>query len=95
MIVRFDNKALKELKSAHSIGVEGDSETLKGGMSEADAIVSSIKKLQEETGESAVSEKIGANTAGSMIVEEEEQDAEPGPELSVEGLEEAKAKNKS
>jgi protein phosphatase PTC1 len=48
MIVRFDNRLIKEQRQAHNIGVEGDPETLKGTMSEADAIVSSVKKLQDE-----------------------------------------------
>jgi len=91
MVVRYDNKALRELKTSHSIGVEGDSETLKGAVSEADAIVSSVKKLQDETGDIGV-ERIGANTGSEMIVEEEEQ-AEPGPELNADALERAK-KNK-
>jgi len=93
MVIRFDNKALKSLKEAHSIGVEGDSETLKGGISEADAIVGSVKKLQDETGESAVKDVLGANTGQEMIVEEEAQAhgrVEPGPELNAEALEKAK-----
>lgn len=96
MVVRYDNKALKELKNSHSIGVEGDPDTIKGSVSEADAIVSSVKKLQDETGEAGI-DKIGANTANQMIVEEEEAPgsvAEPGPELNTEAVEMAK-KNKA
>jgi protein phosphatase PTC1 len=92
MVVRYDNKALKELKNSHSIGVEGDPDTIKGSVSEADAIVSSVKKLQDEAGDIGV-EKIGANTANQMIVEEEEGHgsvAEPGPELNAEAVEKAK-----
>jgi protein phosphatase PTC1 len=85
MVVRFLNKAVKERKIEHSIGVEGDSETLKGGMSEADAIVSSVKKLQEEHGET-IHDKINAH----RIVEEEEQ--EPGPELNADAVEAAKVR---
>jgi protein phosphatase PTC1 len=85
MVVRFLNKAVKERKIEHSIGVEGDSETMKGGMSEADAIVSSVKKLQEETGET-IHDKINAG----RIVEEEEQ--EPGPELNADAVEAAKVR---
>jgi protein phosphatase PTC1 len=95
MVVRYDNKALKELKNSHSIGVEGDPDTIRGSVSEADAIVSSVKKLQEETGETGV-EKIGANTANQMIVEEEEGQstaAEPGPELNTEAVDKAKKNN--
>jgi hypothetical protein len=92
MVVRYDNKALKELKNSHSIGVEGDPDTVRGSVSEADAIVSSVKKLQDETGEAGV-EKIGAHTANNMIVEEEEghgSAAEPGPELDAGAVEMAK-----
>lgn len=71
MVVRYDNKALKELKNSSSIGVEGDPDTIRGSVSEADAIVSSVKRLQEETGEIGI-EKMGAHTANNMIVEEEE-----------------------
>jgi protein phosphatase PTC1 len=85
MVVRFLNDAVKEHKIKHSIGVEGDSETLKGGLSEADAIVSSVKKLQDETGET-VHDKINAD----RIVEEEEQ--EPGPELNADAVEAAKVR---
>lgn len=81
MVVRFYNKAVKERKTEHSIGVEGDPETLKGGISEADAIVSSVKKLQEETGET-IHDKVAKDT----IAEE----SEPGPELNAEALEAAK-----
>lgn len=94
MVVRYDNKALKALKDSSSIGVEGDPDTIRGSVSEADAIVSSVKRLQDETGEAGV-EKIGAHTANEMIVEEEEGHAstsvaEPGPELKAEAVENAK-----
>jgi protein phosphatase PTC1 len=81
MVVRFYNKAVKERKNEHSIGVEGDPETLKGGISEADAIVSSVKKLQDESGET-IHDKVANNT----IAEE----SEPGPELDAKALEAAK-----
>jgi protein phosphatase PTC1 len=89
MVVRFYNKAVKEVKAQHSIGVEGDAETGKGAMSEADAIVSSVKKLQEETGET-IHDRGAAS--GMNTVEEESQ--EPGPELNAAAIDAAKA-NKS
>lgn len=86
MVVRFHNQAVKELKAQHSIGVEGDPETGKGGMSEADAIVSSVKKLQDETGETIFDKSAGA---GSMnTVQEEAQ--EPGPKLNAAAVEAAR-----
>ena len=98
MIVRFDNAALRAQRSAHNIGVEGDPETLKGTMSEADAIVRSVEKLQ---GEGMV---VGPtpNAVDEMEVEEAKKGAneptgeageqEGGPELNAEALEEAKRK---
>jgi len=44
MVVRFDNQAVKARKTDATIGVEGDEETLKGGISEADAIVEEVAK---------------------------------------------------
>jgi len=83
MVVRFINKAVKERQTEHSIGVDGDAETLQGGMSEADAIVSSVKKLQEETGQTGVN--------ADRIVEEQEPQ-EPGPELNADAVEAAKVR---
>ncbi|OCK81350.1 protein phosphatase-like protein 2C [Lepidopterella palustris CBS 459.81] len=78
MIVRFDNKALKQRKNESSIGVDGDHLTAKGGISEADAIVSQAKKQVSETGEPI------EKAASDMIMEEEE--SEPGPELNVDAF---------
>jgi protein phosphatase PTC1 len=44
MVVRFDSNAIRARKDDSSIGVEGDQATAKGGVSEADAIVSEAKK---------------------------------------------------
>jgi protein phosphatase PTC1 len=54
MIVRFDGKAVQEAvaNNADPIGVEGDPNTKKGGLSEAEHIVlESKKKLDESDGE--------------------------------------------
>jgi protein phosphatase PTC1 len=93
MIVRFDNAALRAQRSAHNIGVEGDPETLKGTISEADAIVGSVKRLQEE----------GVVTVGgptpNAIDEREAEERHGGegrdvkaPELNPEAVEEARRK---
>ncbi len=76
MIVRFDNKALKQRKTESTIGVDGDPESVRGGISEADAIVSEAKKRISQAGEEP--DKGNAD----MIVEEQE----PGPEMDVEPL---------
>jgi protein phosphatase PTC1 len=78
MIVRFDNKALKERKTESVIGVDGDP-GLQGGFSEVDAIVSQARKR--------LSQEIGPNfeSKGSNIIIEEE-DAEAGPEVEAGAL---------
>ncbi|KAF2838363.1 PP2C-domain-containing protein [Patellaria atrata CBS 101060] len=78
MIVRFDNKALKERKGQPLMGVDGDPPSTKGGISEADSIVSQAKKQLDESGGEALDK-----TTSEMIREEEE--AEPGPELDPQG----------
>jgi protein phosphatase PTC1 len=84
MIVRFDNNALKQRKNESSMAIEGDYLTSKGGISEADAIVSQARKTLGEPTESI------EKAASEMIVEEEEQ--EPGPELNVEAVQAARVK---
>jgi len=78
MIVRFDNKALKQRKTEAQLGVDRDPSGTKPGISEADAIVAQAKK------EVGGSEQSVDNAAREMIMEEEEQ--EPGPELNAEAV---------
>ncbi|KAF2182012.1 protein serine/threonine phosphatase 2C [Zopfia rhizophila CBS 207.26] len=78
MIVRFDNKALRQRKNEPLMGVDGDHFGAKAGISEADAIVSQARKQMGEPEQSI------ENVAAEMIMEEEE--SEPGPELDVEAL---------
>ena len=99
MIVRFDNAAIRAQRSAHSIGVEGDPETLKGALSEADAIVSSVKKLQDEGMQvgptpNAIDEQEAeaGNKVEGKAEEMESLKEEDVPELNTEALEEAKRK---
>ncbi|PVI05266.1 PP2C-domain-containing protein [Periconia macrospinosa] len=84
MVVRFDNKALKQRKTEAQLGVDKDSSAAKSGISEADAIVSQAKK---ELSESNVSME---SAAAEIIKEEEEQ--EPGPELNLEAAKAAQKK---
>jgi protein phosphatase PTC1 len=84
MVVRFDNKALRQRKNEAGMGVEGDQATLKGGVTEAEAIVAQARKSigdSEQSAEGATKE---------IIMEESE--AEPGPELNMEA---AKAAQKN
>ncbi|KAF2798280.1 PP2C-domain-containing protein [Melanomma pulvis-pyrius CBS 109.77] len=76
MVVRFDNKALKQRKNESLMGVDGDQS--KSGISEADAIVSQARKQMGEP------EQPIEQAAAEMIMEEEEP--EPGPELNVEAV---------
>lgn len=85
MVVRFDNKALRQRKNEAGIGVEGDQATLKGGVTEAEAIVAQARKSIGEPEQSVES------AANEIIMEEAE--AEPGPELSMDAAKAAQ-KNK-
>lgn len=85
MVVRFDNKALRQRKNEAAMGVDGDQATIKGGVSESEAIVAQARKSISESEHSA--EKAGAE----IIMEEAE--AEPGPELSIDAAKAAQ-KNK-
>lgn len=86
MIVRFDNKALQQTveRKAEAIGVEGDPSTIKGGISEADAIVKEARKGMTDTSKLDVSEEEKRRFSQEIIQEEEAQEA--GPELDPEGI---------
>lgn len=83
MVVRFDNKALKQRKNESLMGV--DSDQTQPGISEADAIVSQARKQMGE------SDQPIEQAAQQMIMEEEEQ--EPGPELNIEAAKAAQKKS--
>jgi protein phosphatase PTC1 len=76
MVIRFDNKALKQRKTEAQMGVDMSAKT--GGVSEADAIVSQARK------DNGVEPEPVENVAEEMIMEEEE--AEPGPELNIDAV---------
>jgi protein phosphatase PTC1 len=87
MVVRFDNKALRQRKNDAAMGVDGDQATMKGGITEAEAIVAQAKK---SIGEPETSVE---HAAQEIIMEEAE--AEPGPELKPElNIDAAKAARK-
>lgn len=82
MVVRFDNKALRQRKNEAVIGVDSDQAATKGGITEAEAIVAQAKKSigePETSVESATQE---------IIMEEAE--AEPGPELNIDAAKAAR-----
>jgi protein phosphatase PTC1 len=84
MVVRFDNKALRQRKNDAAMGVDGDQATMKGGITEAESIVAQARKSIGEPEQSVES------AAKSIIMEEAE--AEPGPELNIDA---AKAAQKN
>ena len=85
MIVRFDSKALQQTvdRKTEPIGVEGDPATTKGGISEADAIVKEARKSMGDGGKFEPPEEEKKRLSKEIIQEEEE--AEPGPEVDPEG----------
>jgi protein phosphatase PTC1 len=84
MVVRFDNKALRQRKNDAAMGVDGDQATMKGGITEAESIVAQARKSIGEPEQSVES-------AAKMIIMEEAE-AEPGPELNIDA---AKAAQKN
>ncbi|KAL7778095.1 hypothetical protein CFE70_004770 [Pyrenophora teres f. teres 0-1] len=82
MVVRFDNKAIRQRKNDAMMGVDGDQATMKGGITEADAIVAQARKTIGEP-ETSVE-----NAAKEIIMEEAE--AEPGPELNIDAAKAAR-----
>ena len=72
MVVRFDNNAVQQTveSKAEPIGVEGDPTSVKGGISEADAIVKEARKSMGNGSKLDAPEE-------DFIREEEEK--EPGP----------------
>jgi len=86
MVVRFDSKALQQTaeRKTEPIGVEGDPPSVKGGISEADAIVKEARKSMSDTSRLDASEEEKHSFNNEVIEEEEEK--EPGPELNPEGV---------
>ncbi|KAJ4309258.1 mgpp2cl-1, protein phosphatase 2C-like protein 1 [Neodidymelliopsis sp. IMI 364377] len=75
MVVRFDNKAVRQRKNESAMGVEGDPLTSRGNVTEAEAIVAQAKKSIGDPQQSVES-------AAAKIIQEEEE-KEPGPELNL------------
>lgn len=91
MVVRFDNKALQQSQSVpdNMLGVEGDPGMPAGGLSEADAILNETKKTVQDPGQRALS-----RPTTEEIIQEVEEQQEPGPELNVSALEAARKDRK-
>lgn len=86
MVVRFDNKALKQRKTEAQLGVDRDPPGSKPGISEADAIVAQAKK---EVGEP---EQSIESAAKDVIEEEEGEHEDKGPELNAAAVKAARKK---
>ncbi|KAL1592818.1 mgpp2cl-1, protein phosphatase 2C-like protein 1 [Paraconiothyrium brasiliense] len=84
MVVRFDNKALKQRKTEAQLGVDKNPPSTQPGISEADAIVAQAKK---EIGEP---EQSVESAAKDVIQEEEDEQEENGPELNAEAVKAAR-----
>jgi protein phosphatase PTC1 len=84
MVVRFDNKALKQRKTEAQFGVDRDPPGMKPGISEADAIVAQAKR---EAGEPEVSVE---SAAKQVIQEEDGEQEENGPELNADAVKAAR-----
>jgi protein phosphatase PTC1 len=79
MVVRFDTKAVQQAVAQQTdlIGVEGDSPSKKGSVTESEAIVAEAQqKIRISEGESQ---------SPSRVVEELNTGAAPGPKLNPEG----------
>lgn len=88
MTVRFNKRAVQDtvLARVEPIGVEGDPlSDLPGGVTEAEAIVEAAKR-------SMPAETDSPRASVDSILQEETAKQEPGPELSLEAIEQAKLK---
>jgi protein phosphatase PTC1 len=93
MVVRFDNRMLQDAvnQRVEPIGVEGDPASQKGGVSEAEAIVSAVKQQMPYGGQHSDQGAI-ERVSQEIIREQDEGDQEPGPELDLGVLERARQK---
>lgn len=84
MVVRYDNKALKQRKTEAQLGVDRDPPGTMPGISEADAIVAQARKEVGETDASLES------VAKEVIHEEEGAPDESAPELNADAVKAAR-----
>jgi protein phosphatase PTC1 len=84
MIVRFDSKQLQN-NTTTDIGVESETTHDKGAISEVEMLVNEARRNSSAVGETALDD----STEELKDIQEQEEDQEPGPELTPEGQEEA------
>ena len=87
MIVRFDPQKL-QTNTKIDIGVEKDANQETGAISEAEMIVGEARRHSGLIHGGAASEQDSEELRQSVITEQEEEDQEPGPELTPEGMSE-------
>ena len=89
MIVRFDPKKL-QTNTSTDIGVETESNKDKGAISEVEMLVAEARRNSGAVREGAVSsEGDESEDVRDMVIKEQEEEQEPGPELTPEGQAEA------
>ena len=86
MIVRFDPKKL-QANTTTDIGMESDPATLeKGAVSEVEMIVNEARRHSGlHTTESMALSEVESEELKQMVIEEQQEEQEPGPELTPEG----------
>lgn len=88
MIVRFDSQKLQN-NTKIDIGVETDASKDKGAISEVEMIVNEARRNSGIAQETAISDQDSEELKQNVIKEHEDEDQEPGPELTPEGGPEA------
>ena len=88
MIVRFDSQKLQS-NTKIDIGVETDSNKDAGAISEVEMIVAEARRHSGIAQAGGVSDQDSGEVKQNVIQEQEDEDQEPGPELTPEGQQEA------
>lgn len=88
MIVRFDSQKLQS-NTKIDIGVETEANKDKGAISEVEMIVAEARRHSGIAQEAAISDQDSEEVKQTVIKEHEDEDQEPGPELTPEGAPEA------
>ena len=98
MIIRFDSKKLQS-NTVAGIGVEADpANTEKGAISEVEMIVGEAKRASIDANNAVAFDSDSEKLKQNVIRDIEEEDPEPGPELTPEGTklaDKVKAEKKS
>lgn len=88
MVVRFDPQKLQQ-NTKIDIGVESEATKDKSAISEVEMIVGEARRHSGIVQEAALSDQDSEELKDMVIKEQEEEEQEPGPELTPEGKSEA------